>query len=520
MDLSYLNTISLTPIQINILIRILCAVTALVILVLSVFHKKYNPVYVYLQIFILCMGLWNLGYVGYLAINDPRLVALCNALIYMCNSFAGSFYFIFALLFTFPATRFHYKWVLILPCLTTLFSITFPLHGFMVSFDYTLTEGTNRIPTYFGPWYFVHLLYSYVIVAAGIVCLCRKLMRKSTPNKRTVAIILLGSFFLISWNFIFTVFVPLTDLSVALSGLSHILCITAVYIGVSCDTIEQMISCASQYREDFFPVPIFIVNTHGTVVYFNPKADELIKDSKLSAYKEFPFAQILEKYKRTELPTHLPGIETDKNTAEVFLIEDETTQTIYYVQEQVLNSKSGAQLGTVYSFNNISQINRLLASLEKYAFRDMLTGAYNRHFFERKKEIITDIIQTQITLIMCDIDNLKKVNDQYGHIAGDSYIKACCQALFISVRKQDLIFRLGGDEFLVLLPDTDNSVAQNVIERIKNNLSLPKYDGFICGMSIGCATETISQDFQFARLLERADESMYEDKKKRKAIRE
>lgn len=113
-----------------------------------------------------------------------------------------------------------------------------------------------------------------------------------------------------------------------------------------------------------------------------------------------------------------------------------------------------------------------------------------------------------------------KVNDQYGHIAGDSYIKACCQALFISVRKQDLIFRLGGDEFLVLLPDTDNNVAQNVIERIKNNLSLPKYDGFICGMSIGCATETISQDFQFARLLKRADESMYEDKKKRKAIRE
>ena len=60
-----------------------------------------------------------------------------------------------------------------------------------------------------------------------------------------------------------------------------------------------------------------------------------------------------------------------------------------------------------------------------------------------------------------------KVNDQYGHIAGDSYIKACCQALFISVRKQDLIFRLGGDEFLLLCGDLNGQdSAEGLARRI------------------------------------------------------
>ena len=80
--------------------------------------------------------------------------------------------------------------------------------------------------------------------------------------------------------------------------------------------------------------------------------------------------------------------------------------------------------------------------------------------------------------MMCDIDNLKAVNDIFGHTAGDQYIKACVDALFSSVRKLDLIFRIGGDEFLVVLMDSsEGEMVKSLRKRIRKNLKLPNFPG-------------------------------------------
>lgn len=277
-----------------------------------------------------------------------------------------------------------------------------------------------------------------------------------------------------------------------------------------------MIAITKKYKEDLFPVPTFITDTNGITVYFNSAGKGIVRQKSLPYYEEFPFGKLLSCYNKTELPENIPAIGGNNG----FILEDKSNQTVWYVQTQPIYNKFSVKLGSFYTFNSISYINRIMCMLEKYAFNDMLTGAYNRHFFDMKKESICEMCQTRMTIIMCDIDNLKKVNDNYGHTEGDVYIKACSRMIFKSVRKKDLVFRIGGDEFLIMLPDTEESTAETIVSRIHEKMDVPAYDGkFLTGLSIGYATSKVKNTDDFRSLMIQADKSMYRNKQERKVGR-
>lgn len=509
------------PTDINFFVRVICAITAFVIFFKADTIKRYNHIYRILQVFTLCMGCWNLFYVGYMLARSPESVAFFNSLIYTSNSFAAAFFFQFAFTYTFPLSTKKKRWlklVLVIPAMTSFFSLTYMFHEFMIYYDFVLVDEITRIPEHFGPWWNVHLTYSYLIILAGLICLLIKLKRKSTPNKKTVFAILIGSSFLIFWNFLFAVPFDLqsTDMSVTLSGLSHLFCIVTIFSAVRFDNIEQMILLTEKNREILTPYPVFIVDLHGIVVYFNSAGEDLVRQKSLSPYGEFTFENFLAKYNKIEISKNIPLAGAYTN----FMLEDPVTKMIWYVQGHPLYNRFSTKMGLSYTFNNISYINQLMATMEKYAFQDMLTGAYNRHFFEIKKDSIYESAQESMSIILCDIDNLKKVNDNYGHTEGDDYIKYCSKALFNSVRKKDFIFRIGGDEFLIMLPDTDMNIAEVIISRIHENLEATKYDEyFVTGMSIGYVTSPVSDNRDFIALMDQADKAMYRDKQKRKVGR-
>lgn len=518
--MSFFSNGQLSPNEINTLVRFCCFVIAMVFYFLSEHYKRYNPVYHWLQLFLLCMGLWNAAYVGYLLSPNAKEIAFFNSLIFVFNSFAGIFYFMFALQFSFPSSRYKLFPLFFIPCCTALLSVTYPLQGLMFTYGYVILDGIPRIPESYGPWYYVHLTYSYLIVLGGIVCMVVKLLKKSTPNKRTVCIILLGNLFLIVWNFIGTVIFPSMPLSPVFSGFFHLLCIITIYIGVISDNIEKMISIVTEKKDDLFPVPIFITDIHGILVYSSSRASTLLIQHGFRIYNDINFDAILQDFTRTDLPKHLPGITQDSTLSDFFLLEDNQTSIIYYIEVRpVICKRTGKQMGTSYFFNNITQINLLLSSLEKFAFRDMLTGAYNRHFFEMRKDIFAETDYSNFSLVMCDIDNLKLVNDTYGHTAGDDYIVSCCKTIFSSIRKKDFVFRMGGDEFLILLPDTNEPAARIIVDRIQNNIctnSLLSNAGFVTGISMGVASVIEDQPINFPELIEQADRDMYLVKTARK----
>lgn len=520
-DLDF-GLLTLSTQHINILIRSLCVVSAFVLFLKNDRLKEHNRTYGLFQAFVLCIGFWNLCYIGYMTAADPKRIALFNSLIYVCNSFTAAFYFMFTFTLAYPAAgekRWFKPLVLAVPVLTALFSMTYMFHGFMFSYGDRVVEGIVRVSETYGPWFYVHLVYSYAIVAAGIFCLFLKLKKKSTPNKTTVSLIIVGSSFLILWNFLFTLILPGETLSTTISGCSHLFCIITIYLALCFDNVERMILQTNKNKEEFIPTPTFLVDTAGFVVFFNPQAEAMLKEQSFPLYKEFPFDAFLARYTRRELPDDIPEF----NHGSCFMLDDPRKNNTWYVQKHPLHTKRAVETGCFYTFLNISNISKMMNLLEKYAFRDMLTGVYNRHFFEIKKNAVCEYSPSVMTVIMCDIDNLKKVNDTYGHSEGDKYIKECTHCLLSSIRKKDFVFRMGGDEFLLMLPDSDANTAALIADRIYENFSaihsdVPADNDFIRGVSIGHATGRIENNKDFVDLVNEADKNMYQNKQRRKSM--
>lgn len=157
--------------------------------------------------------------------------------------------------------------------------------------------------------------------------------------------------------------------------------------------------------------------------------------------------------------------------------------------------------------------------LSAMAYRDPLTGLRNRRFFmERLGEELGRRRRgkgTELSVLMVDLNGFKALNDTMGHAAGDAALCAVARFLESLTRATDACCRVGGDEFVVLLPDTDAEQCERVLERVRNHVEALHAVGLTGGLALGAATADRIDDE--LRLLSRADDSMYADKRSTKS---
>ena len=167
------------------------------------------------------------------------------------------------------------------------------------------------------------------------------------------------------------------------------------------------------------------------------------------------------------------------------------------------------------------------------AIRDDLTAMFNKRYFNMR--IAEEMARanragTPFAILFIDGDGLKGVNDKHGHLAGDTMIQHIGKIVMRNVRASDLSFRFGGDEFAVILPETQLAGAQNLAERIRKNIEREgmEYNGgtIIQTLSIGIAIFDVSseksmpQDVEERKmdLIERADAALYTAKIQRNCV--
>ncbi|MDM7953367.1 MAG: diguanylate cyclase [Cyanobium sp. CZS 25K] len=148
-----------------------------------------------------------------------------------------------------------------------------------------------------------------------------------------------------------------------------------------------------------------------------------------------------------------------------------------------------------------------LAVLNTAAFCDPLTGLANRRALQELP------LPLGYSLIELDLDHFKSINDTCGHDAGDRVLKQIAQVLNASVREQDHTYRLGGEEFLVLLPEADRDTALLVAERIRLSVRQLNLEGDAPGgritVSLGVITKKATQPCDFSQLMEQVDRALY-----------
>jgi diguanylate cyclase (GGDEF)-like protein/PAS domain S-box-containing protein len=178
--------------------------------------------------------------------------------------------------------------------------------------------------------------------------------------------------------------------------------------------------------------------------------------------------------------------------------------------------KNGKFLGISGSNRDITVTKLAEEQLRYLSTHDNLTGLYNRAYFEAELERLAKGRQFPVGIVMADVDGLKEVNDEFGHVVGDRLLQQAAKVLLDTFRAEDVIARVGGDEFAILLPGANTNEVDEMLKRVRATQEIFKCENHGCTlrMSLGFATAHTGKGLLKAFKL--ADERMYKEKFNRK----
>ena len=348
-------------------------------------------------------------------------------------------------------------------------------------------QGFTTIELLRGPGYYTNVVYSYIILAIGFLLLSRGALRSSPLYVNQYRLILIGS--VLPWSgsfyseFYFSAWKGL-DLAPLLFGLTGIIFALAVFR----TRFMDLIPVARSYLVENMCDGVLVLDERNRILDMNPAMEDLLENKVSSCVgrnasdvfvewmEEIDF---LEKAIETRVELRAgrdpsryldlsvtPLYDRDHSlNGRLMVFRDITKLKQVEKRLRYVNDRQQSQL---------IEIGLLQSKLREQAIRDPLTNLFNRRYLEETldHEIARAAREGySIGIMMLDLDHFKKVNDTYGHEAGDRVLQAIAATLSKEVRRGDFACRYGGEEFVVVLPNIDHVVAYERAEKLRNTLN-------------------------------------------------
>jgi diguanylate cyclase (GGDEF)-like protein/PAS domain S-box-containing protein len=262
---------------------------------------------------------------------------------------------------------------------------------------------------------------------------------------------------------------------------------------------------------------VLAVDREGNVLLLNKKAEKLTgykQDDAIGKPADMIFNIVAERTrKHVEHPVSIVLNSETINTLENDAILISKAEAEWHINTLAtpIRDKDHNTMGVVLVFKEINEQKKRIRALEDLSFRDGLTDLYNRRFFEEELTRLDVKRNLPLSLVMLDVNGLKLTNDAFGHKVGDELLRKLAVALKEVCRADDIIARIGGDEFAVILPKTDSDEVMMMANRINARISMEKVYSLPLSVSSGLATKSeLEQDIEIT--FKNAEDSLYRSK--------
>lgn len=168
----------------------------------------------------------------------------------------------------------------------------------------------------------------------------------------------------------------------------------------------------------------------------------------------------------------------------------------------------GNVVGVVVVFRDFTDKKEKQREILYLSYHDQLTGLYNRRFFEEEKKRLDTPRNLPITLVMADVNGLKLTNDAFGHSVGDQLLRKAAEVIKKECRVDDIIARIGGDEFAILLPKTSLEEAERIVSRIRKAIAKERVGNAVLSISFGWHTKHKLGE-EMDAIFKKAEDEMY-----------
>ena len=264
---------------------------------------------------------------------------------------------------------------------------------------------------------------------------------------------------------------------------------------------------------------IIATDRQGNIAVMNQVAEHLTEWSQQEAFGK-PFEQVFNIiHERTEKPCSNPANHVLR-TGETVELADETalitkTGKVIPIEDSAapIRGKSEEITGAVIVFRDYSEKRKNEQALQYLSFHDHLTGLYNRRYMDGAIERLDKEKDPSVAVIAVDVNGLKLTNDAYGHHKGDELLKTVALILEKAVKKDSIIARISGDEFVILISQTTPEETETIVERIKSLSRRASFDSVIVSLAIGAAMRT-AEDKDLWEVLRRSENRMFKNKVK------
>lgn len=263
------------------------------------------------------------------------------------------------------------------------------------------------------------------------------------------------------------------------------------------------------------PLPVLLLNEDGTILFANQLLAYLLRQV---AGKEMDIIgmSLYDRLPAEYLPLATSSLLGARKTRETIVSQEIEVSAVSGEKYRLFLRVSWSDEYNCFCclFDDNTSLTHKIFALTKEATEDPLTGLYNRRaFYDKTKSFFASGVAYGI--LSLDIDHFKRINDTYGHDAGDEILKAVAHRCRAMLRGQDIFARFGGEEFVVFLPLADKNVLETVGERIRKDIEghitvLKSGEQVHCTLSIGGALHDEKEASEsLDMVIKRADENLY-----------